>query len=270
MQNLVEPECLVRHFIAHPPREVFARVGEHGAPLFSMRFDLLTSADTATRARLERLPLFRQWCRWLRLSTCFVGTTVSEYVLAPADVPAPTFVEGVLREHGPHHRLVVIKDIPTQSPLVPAAANRYADALVDACRERGCAVLVGQALAYVPIDFVSIDEYLGRLSAARRKDLRRKLRSRHALDIQTIPTGSAQLEDPLAVAELYSLYMNVYEQSTTHFDLLTPEFFAALFADAGARGVVFLYRRAGRFASFRSSSYTRCSPARRQFRSTRN
>jgi hypothetical protein len=250
MHNLVEPECLVRHFIAHPPREVFARVGEHGAPLFSMRFDLLTSADAATRARLERLPLFRKWRRWLRLSTCFVGTTVSEYVLAPADLPASAFAERVLCAHGPHHRLVIIKDIPTQSPLLPPAANRYADELVEACRERGCAVLAGQALAYVPIDFASVDQYLQRLSAARRKDLRRKLRSRAILDIEIVPTGSAPLADPQTLADLYALYLNVYQQSTAHFDLLTPEFFVALFGDASARGVVFLYRRAGEMIGF--------------------
>ncbi len=250
MQNLVEPENLVRHFVAHPPREVLARFGEHGAPFFSMRFNLLTTADAATRQRLERLPLFRHWHRWLRLRTCFVGTTVSEYVPAPPDVPAPAFVARVLSAHGPDHRLVIIKDIPTQSPLISAAANRYADELVAACRARGCAVLAGQALAYVPMDFVSVDRYLQRLSAARRKDLRRKLRSRDALDVETIATGSAQLADPQTLAQLYALYLNVYEQSDTHFDLLTPEFFAALFGDAAARGVVFLYRRAGELIGF--------------------
>ncbi len=250
MQNLVEPESLVRHFVAHPPRDVSARMAEHGAPVFSMQFDLLTTADATTRRRLERLPLFRQWRPWLRLRTCFVGTTVSEYVPAPPGVPAPDFVQQVLETHGPHYPLVVIKDIPWQSPLLAPAANRYAESLVEACRERDFAVLAGQALAYVPIDFASVERYLQRLSAARRKDLRRKLRSRAALDVEVIPTGSAWLLDPQALAELYSLYLNVYEQSETHFDLLTPDFFAALLGDPSAGGVLFLYRRAGNLIGF--------------------
>jgi hypothetical protein len=250
MQNLVEPECLVRHFVAHPPRGVSARIAEHGAPVFSMRFDLLTTVDATTLRRLERLPLFRLWRRWLQLQTCFVGTTVSEYVPAPLDVSAPDFAQRVLEAHGPHYQLVVIKDIPWRSPLIAPAANRYAESLVEACRNRDCAVLAGQALAYVPIDFASIDQYLQRLSAARRKDLRRKLRSRDALDVETITTGSGPLRDPQVLAELYSLYVNVYEQSETHFDLLTADFFAALLGDSAAGGVLFLYRRAGNLIGF--------------------
>ena len=250
MQNLVEPERLVRHFIAHPPRNVCARIAEHGAPVFSMRFDLLTTADARTRRRLERLPLFRHWRHWFQLQTCFVGTTVSEYVPAPREVAAPDFVRQVLSAHGPHNQLVVIKDIPRQSPLIDASANRFAEALIQACREHRCSVLAGQALAYVPIDFVTVEQYLQRLSPARRKDLRRKLRSRCALDVEMIATGSSPLCDAQMLAELYSLYLNVYEQSETHFDLLTPEFFAALLGDREAGGALFLYRRAGILIGF--------------------
>ena len=46
-------------------------------------------------------------------------------------------------------------------------------------------------LAWVPLDFASIDDYLGRLSASRRKNIRRKLRSRALLEVEEMPTGSA-------------------------------------------------------------------------------
>jgi predicted N-acyltransferase len=52
------------------------------------------------------------------------------------------------------------------------------------------------------------------------------------------------------LAELYSLYVNVYEQRETHFVLLTADFFAALLGDSAAGGVLFLYRRAGNLIGF--------------------
>jgi hypothetical protein len=250
MLNLIEPESLVRHFVAHPPEGFSTRLGDRGAPLFATTFDLLTTADAATRRQLALLPLHERWRRLLRLRTCFVGTTVSEYLLVPPGVAAADFIDGLLQTQAPHYPLLIIKDIPLQSPLLSAAANRYAEELVEASRRRGCAVVAGQALAYVPIDFESIDQYVERLSAARRKDLRRKLRSRQALEIEAVPTGSAQLLDPATLSELYSLYLNVYQQSSVHFDLLTPAFFAAVLADASSGGVAFLYRLAGRLIGY--------------------
>jgi predicted N-acyltransferase len=44
--------------------------------------------------------------------------------------------------------------------------------------------------------------------------------------------------------------MNVYEQSTVHFDCLSAEFFAAVLGDASCGGVLFLYRHAGALIGF--------------------
>jgi hypothetical protein len=158
MLNLIEPESLVRHFVAHPPEGMTTGLSDDGVPIFSTHFDLLTTADARLRRKIESLPL--------------------------------------------------------DSPLVSHSANSYADELVEAYRRHGCAVLTGQALAYVPIDFDSIDQYLGRLSAARRKDFRRKLRDRRDLKIEIVPTGSETLRDPIAVKELYAMYLNVFRQSS--------------------------------------------------------
>ncbi|MEP7242575.1 MAG: GNAT family N-acetyltransferase [Gammaproteobacteria bacterium] len=248
--TLIEPESLVRHFVAHPPKGFAAGLCDTGAPFFSTRFNVLTSVDETVRKRIAMLPLYSRWSHWLSPMSSFVGTTVSEYVVLPATLSPAALVSRWLRAHGRQHLLTIVKDIPCESPLICAAANRYAEELVRCCRSRGFVLIAGQALAYVRIDFESTDQYLARLSAARRKDLRRKLRSREALDIQRFATGSATLRSPDVVAELYELYLNVYRQSTVHFDLLSAEFFAAVLADDSSEGVVFTYRHEGQLIGY--------------------
>lgn len=247
--NQLEPSALVAAFAAHPPQGfVLLQGGDGGAaqaPVFAAPFDLLTTADDALKQRVAALPGYRHWSRWLRIRTAFVGTTVSEYALFPQAL-APAALAGVLlRQWGPQFRLLIIKDIPQQSPLLSASDNAHADALVQACTDAGCVLVEGQAMAYVAIDFSSIDAYLARMSASRRQNLRRKLRSRAGLDIRRVPTGSPLYQDDAVVDSYYALYQAVYAQSEVHFDRLTRSFFAAVLQDHTSGGLVFEYRQAG-------------------------
>lgn len=242
-RNQLEPDALLDAFAAHPP-EGFAVLGGLPAPAFAAPFDLLTTADDALKARLRRLPFFARWSRWLQLRTAFVGTTVSEYAPCPHGT-APQALAAALRQGpGRAFRLAIAKDLPQQSPLLSADDNAYAEALAQACVREGCVLVEGQALAYVPVDFDSIDAYLARLSTSRRKNLKRKLRSRAAVQVRRVPTGDAFAGDA-AVDAYYALYEGVYAQSEVHFDRLTRGFFAAVLRDAGSGGIVFEYRRAG-------------------------
>ena len=108
----------------------------------------------------------------------------------------------------------------------------------------------GQALAFVPIDFSSTDEYLSRLSKSRRKNLRRKLKSRERLDIEAVPLGDARFGSLDVLEELYGLYLGVYAQSEIHFDLLTRDFFAGLLQSREIGGVVFCYRHEGELVGY--------------------
>lgn len=240
-RNLVEPAALLAHFQAHPP-EGFVPLHGLAAPAFEAPFDLLTTADDDFKARLRGLPLYRHWSRWLRIRTAFVGTTVTEYAPLPAQRSAADFAGDVRRLLGRRFRLAIIKDIPQQSPLLSEADNACAQALAQACVQQGFVLVEGQALAYVPIDFPGIEAYLARLSASRRQNLRRKLRSRAEVAVQTIATGSATLDDA-RIAAYYALYEGVYAQSEVHFDRLTLPFFTALLRDAGSKGIVFEYRQ---------------------------
>ena len=239
--NLVEPAELIQHFQKSPPEGFLVLNLASNAPAFSMKFDLLTTMEPATRRKLEALPFSRCWRRLLHPWTCFVGTTVSEYAPFPISTPPETLLKELLADKVALYPFLIIKDIPTEPTLVGDTSYVYSQHLVELCRKNGFVIVEGQALAYVPIDFDSTSNFLLRLSRVRRKDIRRKLKSTSLLDIEAIPVGDARFSDEARLEMLYSLYLNVYRQSEIHFDLLTPAFFKSLLQDTSVDGVVFMY-----------------------------
>ena len=244
-RNLLEPRALVDHFLAHPPEGFAALTTPSGTPAFVAPFDLLTTADAGLRRRVSRLPLYRFWSRLLRPRTCFIGTTVSEYALFPADTDADALSREWRYGYGRRHPFLIVKDIPQESPLLDQASNAQARAVASACERDGFVLLEGQALAWVPIDFESTDDYIARLSSGRRKDIRRKLRARAGLEIEEIPTGSTFFTAAAVRDAFYALYLEVFAQSEIHFDRLSRAFFDAVLQDASSGGIVFVYRHEG-------------------------
>ncbi len=246
--NLIEPAALIRHFLHHPP-EGFPVLNICGAPAFEIHFNLLTTMTSNARRKFERFPFYRWWRRFLQPRTCFIGTTVSEYGLLPESPAADDFLASLLRAAAGYPFLIV-KDLPTEPLLVDAAAHAYTQAFIATAQQCGFFIIAGQALAYVPIDFTSIDEFLARMPKSRRKDIKRKTRVNSALAIDQIPTGDAQFTDEVLLAEYYALYRQVYDQSETHFDLLSPSFFRAVLQDSSCGGIVFTYRVDGKLIGY--------------------
>ncbi|MEO7065918.1 MAG: GNAT family N-acetyltransferase [Rhodanobacter sp.] len=241
----LEPDALLQAFMLHPPIGFVAELSPQGMPSFVAPFDLLTTADDALRQRITRLPLYRYWGRALKWRTRFAGSTVTEYAPLPASVAPIALARGLKATYGRECKLLIVKDIAQDSPLLSAAENLSTRDFAAACAAEGYVLLEGQALAWVPIDFASDDEYLARLSSGRRKNIRRKLRSRSNLDIETVRTGDACFHDEAVLSEFYALFDNVYAQSEIHFDRLSATFFRALLQDAETHGIVFVYRREG-------------------------
>ena len=238
--NLIEPIALVRTFAAHPPEGFRALELCSGIPAFSASFDLLTTVDPSVRRVIDALPLAKTWRRLLHARTCFIGTTVSEYAVFPANASPDNVAQCIINSAGTGYPFVIVKDLPGGSVLVGDEAYAWSQRLAEACRVLGFVTVEGQALAYVPIDFASVEEFLARRSHARRKNMRRKLRAASGLRFEEVPAGSPQFTEPM-MTRLYDLYLNVYRQSEIHFDLLTENFFRALFLDAGSGGIVFLH-----------------------------
>jgi len=242
--NQLEPDALVARFAEHPPLD-FQVCEAAGTPAFVAPFDLLTTADDDVRRRVVALPGYRRWGCLLRWRTAFVGTTVSEYALFPRHAD-PSQLPRALREQlGRGQRLLIIKDIPQASPLLDAASNDWCARLATACEQSGFILLEGQALAYVPIDFADEDSYLARLSSGRRKDIRRKLRKRDEVVVETMSCGDERFADEATIDTFYALFENVYAQSEIHFDKLSRAFFTAVLRDGSNGGVVFVYRHQG-------------------------
>jgi len=242
----LEPDTLLAHFMAHPPIGFAVETSPQGMPCFVAPFDLLTTADDALRRRVAALPLYRWWGRALRWRTRFAGTTVSEYAPLPRAVSPIALAQGLKAAYARDCKLLIVKDIAQDSPLLSESDNAQAGAFASACEAEGYVLLEGQALAWVPIDFASGDDYLARLSSGRRKNIRRKLRSRADLDIEILHTGDARFDDETTLRQFYTLFDNVYAQSEIHFDRLSEDFFRAILRDAQSIGVVFVYRHAGR------------------------
>lgn len=242
----LEPDALIDAFLREPPEGFAAERGPGGMPVFLAPFDLLTTADDALRRRVAGLPLYRHWRRVLVWRTRFAGATVTEYAPIPAGLAPAELARELKRRYARECKLLIVKDIAHDSPLLDAAANAHARAFAGALAAEGFVLLEGQALAWVPIDFASEDEYLARQSYARRKNIRRKLRSRAWLDIEAVPTGDPRFEDAATLAAFQRLFDNVFRQSDIRFDRLTPAFLAAILRDRTSRGIVFVYSHAGR------------------------
>lgn len=242
----LEPDALLAAFMDEPPAGFTAERSPQGMPGFAAPFDLLTTADDALRHRVAALPLYRYWSRLLRWRTRFAGSTVTEYAPLPPDVAPAALARGLKAAWGRECKLLIVKDIAQDSPLLDEAANAHARAFAAACEAEGFVLLEGQALAFVPIDFGSDDEYLARLSYSRRKNIRRKLRSRANLEIEVVRTGDARFFDEATLAVYYALFDNVYAQSEIHFDRLSAGYFRLLLRDAGSGGVLFVYRHEGK------------------------
>lgn len=272
--NLIEPDSWLQPFFDHPPAGFEAKLGGGGLPLFKTGFDLLTTLDPSLRDRLRRAPGFKYWAGIINRSACFLGTTITEYAPIPqgtggavprlsnggVNTARPGLVgiaassssymepESLLREmlrEAGDSSLAIVKDLPSDSPLLTPQDNEYSQKLVEAGLEHGFFELSGQALAYVPLDFTDIGEYLGRLSGSRRKDLRRKMKSADKLSVEVLELGCEFFTEPEALSELYEMYLEVFRQSEIHFDLLSAEFFKTLLSGRAAPGVVILYRHHG-------------------------
>ncbi|HET6465981.1 MAG TPA: GNAT family N-acetyltransferase [Nitrospiria bacterium] len=252
--NLLEPSSLVDAFIKDPPvgfRALEIQSSDRVTPAFTTSYDLLTTLDPPVKRVLNPILKFSGLGLVLKPRTLFVGTTVSEYLLYPSWGDSGAWIMDCLkRAEAENVSLLILKDMPSNSPLLGPDENARADEIRDHCRRAGFQFLAGQALAYVPIDFGSIEEYLQKLSSSRRKDLRRKLRKRVEVQVEEIPLGDPVFSDEDFVGRLFELYLNVYRQSEIHFDRLSFPFFSSVVRRCAGEGMTFVYRHRGKIIGF--------------------
>lgn len=250
-ENLLEPAALVFAYLEEPPagfEPLLLGAAAATVPAFVTDYDPLMTLDEPLRKLAGAIPFLR---RVLKLRTLFVGTTIAEYCLYPKDhspLQLLSQVRTAMRDRGTS--AVIIKDLPQESPLLDESANQCADRCVDTLEAHGFVTVSGQALAYVPIDFATMDDYFRRLSRTRRKSIRRKLRDTGALEITSYASGDPWFGELGVIHRLYRLYLNVYERSDYQFDLLSERYFRETLLRREHGGVVFVYRHAGKIIGF--------------------
>lgn len=243
--NALEPTSLAESFHHFPPENFKSvQISHEDTKLsaFFARFNLLTTldddqlwiADSLAKLGLSKLTCF---------NTLFSGTTVTEYSVFAKCRNLKEMIQAYVDEAAKRKvQLLIVKDLPLDSPLLSDEDNLVSKKILDICaNDKRFLVLDGQALAYVPIDFENIDQYLAKQSKLRRKDLRKKLKKKSELEIKEIKTGSFFNNKDL-LESMYSLYLNVFEQSKYHFDKLSFDFFKDILTSQND-GIVFLYYR---------------------------
>lgn len=108
--------------------------------------------------------------------------------------------------------MMALKDIPK---TVPAA-------FTNAITQQGYTALDGMPTAWMPIDFDSVETYLTRLSAATRKDMRRKLKARDKVRVERWHDFGPHL------TRIMELYQATRARSEWQFEELTPAYFTGV------------------------------------------
>ena len=252
--NVVEPKYLIETFLKNPPLDFSASQVSDGAgltPAFKADFDLLTTMDEDEYGLRELAKKHKIIKKLVTYPALFVGTTATEYANYPERTDYRPLISALLHEMRKQKaQLLIVKDVPQSSPLLSATANASAELLLQQCQEAGFLLVEGQALAYVPIDFKSVDEFLMRMSKSRRKEFRKKIKDSAHVQIETINCGAAEFQDEALLEQFYAMYENVYQQSEIHFDILSKGFFRDLLQCKTGNGVVFCYKVDGRLIGY--------------------
>lgn len=215
----------------------YALAYEHGrlvaaAPGFTSRYALETTLTGVGRSLAEGLGRVAPEALTLRLGC--LGSPCTETAIlglaADAGTPAAELVRSLVaafeeaaRQDG--CQLLGVKDVaePAQSAWAPALLSL------------GYRSIPGQPIARLALDFASIDDYLGGLSASVRKDMRRKLR---ALDRVRIEVRD-NVDD--VIDRIMALYAETLARAEMSFEELTPAFFQGVLAHMQGRSACVLY-----------------------------
>jgi hypothetical protein len=236
VEDTLHPEFDYRYFVMKDAAGQVCAV----QPFFLLDQDLLTGARPRFGVLIDALRWM--WPRLLRARTLMVGCVAGEGHLdgdeacqrACAELLASTITR---HARGLGARLIVFKEFPA----------RYRPAL-------DC--LIGQGFIRVPslpmtrlcIDYTSFDEYAKcALNSATRKKLRKKFEA----TARASPLEMSVVNDVTPViAQLYPLYLQVYERSKLHFEKLTAQYFCDLGRRMGDTVRFFVWRQSGRIVAF--------------------
>jgi predicted N-acyltransferase len=202
--------------------------------------------DTTLSGALKRLAdrLTRHFPRLLRQKMLSLGSPVSE-VCHLGFAPGTTMDEQ-LQLLG---KILARAETFAQENRVRMIAVKDASAAQDAlwamvAKSHGLRRQPGLPTAFIDMHFASVDDYLGSLSKATRKDIRRKLKDASGLRTQWRDSIDG-IED-----EVMRLYKSTHANAQFSFEELTPEYFRGVLREMGGRARCATYWLGERLVAF--------------------
>jgi len=236
VEDTLHPEFDYRYFVIKDAVDQVCAV----QPFFLLDLDLLIGATPRFGVLIDAIRCM--WPRLMRARTLMVGCVAGEGHLdgdeachhASAELMAST-IEGCARRLGAH--LMVFKEFPA----------RYRSAL-DCLIGRGFTRIPSLPMTRLCIDYASFDDYMQcALNSATRKKLRKKFEA----TARVPPLKMSVINDATPViAQIYPLYLQVYERSKLHFEKLTEQYFCDLGRRMGDKVRFFLWYQSQRIVAF--------------------
>jgi predicted N-acyltransferase len=210
-------------------------------PFFICHQDMLAGLDQKAAALVERVRFL--WPGFMRMRTLMVGCAAGEGHLDEApDFPAERQARLLAAGITAHARrlrapLIVFKEFPA----------RYREAM-QCLLDHGFARVPSLPMTKLCIDYQSFDDYMKKaLNSATRTKLRRKFR---ATD-NAAPIELSIVDDITpVVADVYPLYLQVYQRSQHHFEKLTEDYFCRLGRLMPDKVRFFVWRQSGKIVAF--------------------
>jgi hypothetical protein len=185
----------------------------------------------------------RIWPRFMRMRTLMIGCAAGEGHLGAEDEPSRRLLAEQLAQALPSQarylktKLIVFKEF--------TAADRPA---LSRLKGRGFTRIPSMPMTRVSLGFASFEDYLSnKVSRAMRSKLRRKYKASERL-------GSLEMrivtDITPYIAEIYPLYLAVFEKSKLRFEKLTPEYFCEIGQKMPDKTLFFLWLHDDKIVSF--------------------
>jgi hypothetical protein len=236
VEDTIHPEFDYRYFVIKDAGGQVCAV----QPFFLLEQDLLVGAGARFGALIGTVRWM--WPRLMRARTLMVGCVAGEGHLDGDEACHPARAELLASTISEHARrlgaqLVVFKEFPAS----------YRSAL-DCLLGHGFTRIPSLPMTKLCIDYASFDDYMKcALNSATRKKLRKKFEATMGVS----PLEMSVINDATPViAQIYPLYLQVYERSKLHFEKLTAQYFCGLGRRMGDKVRFFLWRQSGRIVAF--------------------
>jgi Peptidogalycan biosysnthesis/recognition len=210
-------------------------------PFFIVDQDILVGVRRYCGRLVDGIRL--QWPRFMCMKSIMIGCVAGEAHLDDGDDSKHTAHAEVLARTIVWHarklgaRLIVLKEFPKQ----------YRDVL-SCFVSAGFTRVPSMPMTEVGVAYGSFEEYMrSALNGATRRKLRKKFKATEC-DIPIELTVTRDIT-PM-IDEVYPLYLQVYERSKLHFEMLTKDYFCRLGVQMSDKVRFFVWRRAGKAVAF--------------------